>query len=374
MDSSPRINTTQKRALVYAVIIAVVFGAYFLRRFFSIFVIAGILAYLFNPLYNRLQRRMHAGSAAATTVIASIVAILIPVTLVFVLALTQIRSFYSSISTSLADFDITNTSSAVITGINNFLADSPFSAIEVSQESLTRGITRGMEFFGKFTIDVLSSTLGSAISLISLSIIFIFVFFSLVKNGPKLVRVFRGLNPLGDDVATLYLSQTAAMVRGTVFGQLVIAFVQGLLAAITVSLVTEPSMFFVMLVLFTAMSVIPLGAGILVMPIGVVLILFGNVWGGLIILFEHLVVNTNVDNFLRPRLVPDEAKLDAALMLVSVFAGIAMFGFLGLVIGPTLMIIIVTTIKVYLDVHKNIRIESDDETVPPSKVVRKKRG
>lgn len=360
---------TQKRALTYAVIIALLFSAFFLSRYFGMFVVAGILAYLFMPLYTRLRRKLKADSAATVTLIASLASILVPVFIVLVLALSQIRSFYSSISSSLADFDITQTSGEVIAGVNEMLANSPFDGLRISQDSIVQALTKGAEFFGKFAIDFLSSTIGSTISLVSSSIIFLFVLFSFIKNGPKLIAMFRGLNPLGDDVADLYLAQTGAMVRGTVFGQLVIAFVQGLLAAITVSLVTEPTMFFVMLIVFTAMSIIPLGAGILVMPIGVVLILFGNVAGGVIILFEHLVINTNVDNVLRPILVPDTAKLDPALMLISVFAGIAMFGFLGIVIGPTLMILIVSTIKVYLKVNKGL--DFDTEKTKPAKTKRK---
>ena len=59
------------------------------------------------------------------------------------------------------------------------------------------------------------------------------------------------------------------------------------------------------------------------------MILFGNVFGGVFVILLHLIVVTNIDNFLRPILVPREARLDSALMLLAVFAGIAMFGVLG---------------------------------------------
>ena len=77
----------------------------------------------------------------------------------------------------------------------------------------------------------------------------------------------------------------------------------------------------------------------------------------------HLFVVTNIDNVLRPFLVPQEARLDPALMLLAVFAGIAMFGFWGIVIGPVLMIIIVTTISVYLAVYKGVPLDehADDD-------------
>jgi predicted PurR-regulated permease PerM len=78
----------------------------------------------------------------------------------------------------------------------------------------------------------------------------------------------------------------------------------------------------------------------------------------------HLLVVTNIDNVLRPFLVPKTARLDPALMLLAVFAGISMFGFFGLVIGPVLMIIIVTTVSVYLAVYKGVELEEHRAEAP----------
>jgi predicted PurR-regulated permease PerM len=82
-------------------------------------------------------------------------------------------------------------------------------------------------------------------------------------------------------------------------------------------------------------------------------------------------VVTNLDNFLRPILVPRDARLNPALMLLAVFAGIAMFGPWGIVIGPVLMIVIVTTIDVYLAVYKGVQLqESDDRDSEPGWMTR----
>ena len=94
--------------------------------------------------------------------------------------------------------------------------------------------------------------------------------------------------------------------------------------------------------------------------------------GGIFVIAFHIVVVTNIDNVLRPILVPREAKLDPALMLLSVFAGITMFGFLGIVIGPVVMIVIVTTISVYLWVYQGVPMdlgtEDDEEPDKPSRL------
>src|SRR6201999_935726 len=87
------------------------------------------------------------------------------------------------------------------------------------------------------------------------------------------------------------------------------------------------------------------------------MIFYGNVFGGAFVILWHLIVVTNLDNFLRPILVPRDARLNPALMLLAVFAGIAMFGPWGIVIGPVLMIVIVTTIDVYLAVYKGVELE-----------------
>ena len=144
-------------------------------------------------------------------------------------------------------------------------------------------------------------------------------------------------------------------------GQFVIAVCQGVSGAASIYIAGFHQGFFIFAVLLSALSVIPFGGGILTIPFGIGMILFGNVFGGMFVIVFHLIVVTNIDNFLRPILVPREARLDSALMLLAVFAGIAMFGSWGIVIGPVLMIVIVTTISVYLAVYKGVPMDQPDE-------------
>jgi predicted PurR-regulated permease PerM len=74
----------------------------------------------------------------------------------------------------------------------------------------------------------------------------------------------------------------------------------------------------------------------------------GDIWQGLFIVLGHVLLVTNIDNILKPILVPKSVKLQPALMLLAVFAGLGLFGFLGIFIGPVIMILIITTIDVYL--------------------------
>lgn len=42
-------------------------------------------------------------------------------------------------------------------------------------------------------------------------------------------------------------------------------------------------------------------------------------------------------------------------MILAVFAGLGLFGFIGIVLGPVLMILIITTIQMYLEVFKDTK-------------------
>lgn len=348
-----KVTLQEKRALAIATMIAIVFGSYFLSSFFTLVVLAGILAYLFSPLYSRLSKRMNPSSASVVVLLISILSVVGPLILIIIFAGVQVSNNINSLANSLNGSSLTDMGTGVIDFVNQFLDSIPFVNYTVTEQSLIDGVKSISQTVGSYLLDVASSIASSIFGFITASIIYIYVFISLLRNGRTLITVFRKLNPLGEEISNLYLDKIGAMVRGTVQGQFIIAVVQGFIGALTFALLGYPEYFFILFVVFSVLSVIPLGAGIVAIPLAVIMALFGQVWQGIVIILQHVLINSNIDNILRPILVPKKARLDAALMLLSVFAGIRLFGFLGIVIGPTIMIIIVTTIRVYLDVFED---------------------
>jgi predicted PurR-regulated permease PerM len=66
----------------------------------------------------------------------------------------------------------------------------------------------------------------------------------------------------------------------------------------------------------------------------------------------HLLAVTNIDNLLRPRLVPRSARLNPALTLLAVFAGLVAYGAMGIIYGPVVMIVVVTTLQMYAEYNR----------------------
>ncbi|MGI9124126.1 MAG: AI-2E family transporter [Mycobacterium sp.] len=347
----------QKRALAIVTGIALLFGAYFLRRYFMLIVIAAIVAYLFTPVHNRLKTKLNGGLATTLTVLIALGTVVIPIIGVISLATVQISHMLIGVADWAKTADLNALGDKVIATANQLLQKLPFQTPTITLESLRSNVGKIAQTIGEWLLRTLSGAAGGAIGFITSAIIFLYVLISLLVNKTELITLIRRLNPLGEEVTDLYLAKMGAMVKGTVKGQFIIAVIQGILGAVSIYIAGFHDAFFIFAIFLTALSVIPLGSGIVTIPFGIGMMFFGNVAGGLFVVLFHIFGITNVDNFLRPILVPKEARLDPALMLLSVFSGIAMFGFFGIILGPVLMILIVTTISVYLAVYKGVEMQ-----------------
>jgi predicted PurR-regulated permease PerM len=362
---------TQKRALAVVTIVSLLFAAYFLRNYFVLIVVAAVGAYLFTPLFNWFGRRLGSGLAATCTLLSALLVVIVPVGVLVLLAIVQMSRMVTHVAGWVQRTNLNDLGNTTLQAVNQLLARVPFLHVTVTAESLRKTMATVAQKAGEWTLHFLQDTAGSLFGAVTSAIIFLYVFVAFLTNREKLLTLIRQLNPLGDEVTDLYLRKMGSMVRGTVNGQFVIALCQGVAGAASVYVAGFHHGFFIFAILLTALSIIPLGGGIVTIPFGIGMIFYGNIIGGVFVIAWHLLVVTNLDNFLRPILVPRDARLNPALMLLAVFAGIAMFGPWGIVIGPVLMIVIVTTIDVYLAVYKGVELqENDDQDSKPGWVTR----
>jgi predicted PurR-regulated permease PerM len=353
------INDSQKRALGIATAIALIGGAYFLKGYFLMIVFAAIVAFSFNPLYKRLLKKgRKPGTAASLVFLCSLLALIIPLSLVVFVSVHQIIVLANSIGNSHYSTNVNDLLKSFVDYCNHLL-ESAHLPYQLTVDGVTSALTSGLKSIGLGLLDSLKSSIGGFFGYFTLIIIYIYVFLSLLTKQDQLLKTVHALNPLGGKISRLYTDRMAAMTKAMVRGQFIIAFLQGLTDASLLYIAGMHSTFFFFLLLLTALSIIPLGGGIVAIPIGVIMILTGNIWGGVLVIAGHIIIVTNIDNILRPKLVPSEARLDPALTLLAVFSGLKFFGFLGIIIGPVLMILIVTTIQVFMEVYRDVDTVDD---------------
>lgn len=342
-----KIHKSQANIITIAVIIALFFGAYFLRHYISIIIFAAISAFIFSPIHKFfLRRNKKPGRAATQTFLISLFVILVPIGIVFSITILQIKHLLDVISSS-PSIQTGQAAQDALTGINNILSHIP-GTHPLTMDDVNEFINNFISKAANNLLSIITSSVGSVTRAITDLIIYIYLFVNILMHQDILLDTIKRLNPLGAELNQMYLNKMGSMTKAMALGQFVIAFTQGIESSLVLYAVGFHDLFFFFIILLSFLSLIPLGAGIVTIPIGIGLALTGNVLEGVLVIANHLLVVTNIDNVIRPKLVPKNASLNSALTILSVFAGVGMFGFLGIIIGPVIMIVIVSTIRVYL--------------------------
>lgn len=167
----------------------------------------------------------------------------------------------------------------------------------------------------------------------------LFTIFYLLRDGRALVKMARWLIPLDPDYTDRLLGRSLEVTYATMYGNVVVAMVQGVLVggAFWVVGIPAPVLWGTVVAVFALLPIV--GAPFVWIPGGVLLVFQGQIAGGLgLLAFGFLVVGT-VDNLLRAILVSGRAQLHPLIVFFSVLGAIFLFGAVGILIGPILFVV-----------------------------------
>jgi predicted PurR-regulated permease PerM len=129
------------------------------------------------------------------------------------------------------------------------------------------------------------------------------------------------------------------MTKAVLFGFLVTAFAQGLIAGIGYGLLGIHG--FVLLGAITGiLSFIPLlGTAVVWGGLAANLLLTGHIAKGIMLMLWGLLLVHPTDNVLRPLLISNATHVPFVLVMFGVIGGIVTFGLVGLFVGPVILAI-----------------------------------
>lgn len=345
---------TSPRVWTIALIATLVVTIWFLLPQLGVVVFTALMAFVFYPLYRKLKRKK-GGIAASATLLVSFLIVLIPIAFITVATVSQLASFAETASQSqywerMPEFvqkaiDITNDILAPITGQQPSLTDQ--TVIDFLKNVIPT-IARGMT---SILLNILSSVPGLAIALI----VYIFLFVEFLQYGPDIVAKIEAISPFGRGVTKHYIERIGLMANAMVKGQLIISMIIAAFGAGLMMLLGYGHYFFILFVIFTVLNFIPLGAGILVVPLALYTMFTGQFWLSLAAIVLYFAFGSTVEPLLRSRLMPVKVQLSVGLTMLATFCGIAYFGILGVVYGPIIMIIIKTTFDFYIELRSKQR-------------------
>jgi predicted PurR-regulated permease PerM len=346
---------SQNQAFFYLVLLFAAYIAYvLLKPYLGVVVFAFVTVVMFKPIYDLFFRWLKGRQGVVTTltIITILIVLLVPVLAIANVTIQQTFQFSKDISSLVAGENVSFTS--VINQINRLLKDIPYASdYQLTEAEIIETAQGVVKPVGTFMANQAVSLGSSSAEWLVRFILFLALLGVIFPAYPKLVQLVKDLSPLDDELDQKYVDRVTAMTRSMVKGIFVIAVVQGLAAGLFLWIAGVKYVFF-WTVLAIFFSILPLGANAIVIPIGIVLLVIGDIWQGVLVILGSVLIVSNIDNLLRPRLVAKEAELNSALVLLSAFGGLKLFGFLGVIYGPVIMIFLITTVEIYLEHYRQV--------------------
>jgi predicted PurR-regulated permease PerM len=178
-------------------------------------------------------------------------------------------------------------------------------------------------------------------------IIVLVTLFFLLRDGEYFCARIRRLLPMDHEHQERLFQNIINAVTAVVHGCLLVAMVQGLLAGLAFWLTGVPySALWGVVTAFAAL--VPLGGTTLVtIPASLYLFIQGDNIKGVILLVWCLGVVVTIDNVLKPLFIGSRIRMPTIFLLFGILGGLAVFGALGLILGPVLFALLMALLDLY---------------------------
>lgn len=347
-------TNTQAKNIQIAAILAGAVGVYFLWPQLSVIILTVLLAYIFYPLYIKLKRPNSRGVIAAiATLLISFMIVIIPLAIIISASIAQLFYFIDSVTKSEVLISLPSSTNDIlasaieltnrITGLQGVISDT---TIINFLKNTTLAVA---QTFFNVTVNIISGVPQLAIGMI----IYAFLFVELLLKGPKTVKLAKRITPFDNKTTERYFNRIGLMANAMVKGQLIIAMTLALIEVLLLIPLGYGSYSVLLFIVFTILNFIPLGAGVILIPLAVHGMLTGQIWVGALVIIAYFLAG-NLDPVLRARLIPKSIKQSVAVTMIATICGIACFGMLGVVYGPILMLIISTTLQIYSESKQEV--------------------
>ena len=305
-----------------------------LYPFLSAVLWAAILVYTTWPVFAWIRHNLRLPTAAAALlmVLLSALVIVLPLGLAIPGGAADVKALRVSLEAWMAAVPPAPHWLYSVPLAGGMLTDT-WNAWAADLSSMTAFFTPYLGTFAERGLSLLLSVAGGLVQFFVALFVAFFLWLSGETIGPRLQML---VNFIAGRYGPHLLATTTRAVRGTVYGILGTAIIQGFLTAFGLSLAGVPRVG--LLGTVTAfLAVLPVGAPLIWVPAGLWLMASGRTGHGVFLLVYGVVVVSGSDHVIRPYFIARGAKIPFLLTVLGVLGGVLAFGALGIFLGPVLL-------------------------------------
>ncbi len=319
-------------------------GFMLIKPFVGAIFIAALIAVIFSRPYNFLLKKIHSAPVtSAIMLVIVMITLFIPILFIGGLVFNEMSNIVieSSVDSSNIQLFIQKFTDMFIQGP---LANSLLNSIKtyIHGPEFSNAIKDIANTSVVFIQTIYKSIVNSSISIF----VMFFSLFYFFIDGKKFVKYVMYLSPMKDIHEQKLINEFISMTRATLKGTVVIGSIQGIIGGIAfgVAGVASPVLWMIIMIV---LGIIPaIGAGLIIFPAAVVMLILGNVWQGIFLFVTGFFVST-IDNFLRPKLVGRDTQMHSLVVFFATIGGLKLFGLMGFIFGPIIAALMIAMWKIY---------------------------
>jgi predicted PurR-regulated permease PerM len=208
-------------------------------------------------------------------------------------------------------------------------------------------VRQGASRAGEYMAAELGAVIRNIVVFLFKLFVTLFALFYFLRDRDSILSRMQFFLPFEEGVRNRMIAEARDLIFASVTTSLVIAMVQGVVCGGAFAIVGVPSALF-WGVLMGFLSLLPI-VGAWPVWVSATIYLFSTGHAGRAIVLIALCggLGSTIDNILRPILLGGRSSLNALLVFISVLGGIAVFGVLGVVLGPIVVATAVGIVDVY---------------------------
>jgi predicted PurR-regulated permease PerM len=306
---------------------------------------AAVFALMLNPVHRRLTRHVRPGLASlATTLLAAFIVVGPAVLLLSILVREA-----AAVPGYLQQSGVMTDTPARVEAYWTMLRERVPIALPEDPGVLLADLAQRL---GTFIASRAGSTLQNVVSFAFALVVMLFALFFFLRDGARIATAIRNLLPFESGRRDQLMTQIRDMVVASVGASLTVAIVQGFIGGVAFGLLgfAAPTLWGVTMTFCSLLPVV--GSTIVWLPAAIWLLLSGDLTRGVILLVVGVGVIGLVDNIVRPLVLSGRTAASGLVVFLGLLGGVVAFGFIGLVLGPIVLVVAMTLLDAASDARQ----------------------
>jgi predicted PurR-regulated permease PerM len=334
----------ERRSFYWFLLILLALGLWVVFPFIDTAILALVLGVVFYPFHRRyLHWTGRPSLAAALSVMTVFFLIIIPMGVLLTLITSQIAAVVSIFHSTFTQEKV----SGILGHWNDYLLPwvEKIEKLIGAQFNVMVWAWEGVQKIGqtlaKYSPSVLSGTAHFILNLFVMLLLLFYVF----RDGNRLFERLLKLSPIKDQYERKLAGDIQETIYGIFYGSFLTGLLQAALATVGFYIAGIPGALVWGVITFFV-SFIPLvGTAAVIIPLAIYLLVIGHYGYAIFLTLYGALVIGSVDNFLRPFLI--KSSLHQAFLFLGLFGGMAVFGPMGILIGPIIMALLSGVLRIY---------------------------